>query len=142
MIVVGPGSLYTSILPNLMVSGIAKAIDNSSATKIYVCNVATQRGETEGYAVADHLSALQNHTFPSIVDFVVANDTPIELGTQFFGTPVIDDGRSLLHAKLVLADLTDSSHPVRHDAEKLAQTTMNVYHKRYKGDLPLRLVSR
>ena len=138
LIVIGPGSLYTSILPNLLVPGIAKAIYNSKAAKVYICNVATQIGETQGYAVADHLDALQKHTIPTIVDIVIANDTPIELGPQFFGTAVVDDGRSLLNAKLLLADLTDPTHPVRHDSAKLAQSTMNVYHKRRKGKLLLK----
>jgi uncharacterized cofD-like protein len=61
LIVAGPGSLYTSVLPNLLVPAIAKAIEASQARKVYVCNVATQRGETERYTVADHVAALERH---------------------------------------------------------------------------------
>jgi uncharacterized cofD-like protein len=129
VIVIGPGSLYTSILPNLMVKGIGDAIQKSRAIKIYVCNVATQKGETEGYSVADHHEALKKHTFQAIMDYVVANDTPVELGPNFYGTPVRHDGQSLKNARLELATLTSPDHPVRHDSQKLAQTIMAVYHK-------------
>ena len=121
--------LYTSLLPNLMVSGIAEAIRDSNATKIYVCNVATQKGETEGYSVIDHHEALKRHTSPDIVNHVVANETPVELGPEFFGTPVVHDGQYLDNAGLVLADLTSVEHPVRHDSEKLARIIMDVYHR-------------
>jgi len=129
IIVIGPGSLYTSILPNLMVSGMADAIRDTEATKIYICNVATQRGETEGYSVIDHHEVLKRHTSPDIVNYVVANDTPVELGSEFYGTPVIHDGQSLKNARLELADLTSVEHPVRHDSEKLARVIMAVYHR-------------
>ncbi|MCH8109980.1 MAG: YvcK family protein [Chloroflexi bacterium] len=128
MIVIGPGSLYTSILPNLLVRGIAEAMRHSAAPKIYVCNVATQKGETEGYAVEDHIEALQRHTFETVADYVVANDNPIELGTRFLGKPVVSDGRPIKHAKLKLDDLTDPNHPVRHDSANLARIIMDVYH--------------
>ena len=129
LIVIGPGSLYTSILPNLMVKGIAGAIRGSSATKIYVSNIATQQGETEGFSVIDHYEALTRHTFPSIVGHVVANSSPRELGPNFFGTPVRHNGDSLNAARVHLEDLTDAHHPVRHDSEKLAEAVMGVYHK-------------
>lgn len=126
-IVLGPGSLYTSVLPNLMVKGITRAVTQSSASKVYVCNVATERGETEGFTVSDHLAALQQHTDPYIVDNVLANDNPIELGPQFFGTPVTHDGTPIYPVTLNEADLTDSNHPVRHDSSKLAKAIMDVY---------------
>ena len=128
LIVIGPGSLYTSIMPNVMVSGIAKAIEGSLAPKIYVCNVATQKGETDGYTVADHVEALQKHTFPTVADFVVVNDKPKELGPPFLGQPVVNGGRQMEHVSMVGGDLVDSTHPVRHDFAKLAQVVMDVYH--------------
>lgn len=127
LIVIGPGSLYTSILPNLMVKGFTQAISKAAAHKVYVCNVATQKGETEGYTVADHHEALKRHTSDDIVDYVVANKRPVELGPQFFGTPVVHDGTPLEHARVVLAELTSTEHPVRHDSDKLAQAIMDVY---------------
>jgi uncharacterized cofD-like protein len=133
LIVIGPGSLYTSILPNLLVPGISDAIKNAAAPRIYVCNVATQKGETDGYFVADHLDALQRHTFQGIVDYVIANSDPVELGPEFLGRPVEHDGRPLRQVKLELTDLTDPEHPVRHDSEKLARIIMDVYHRERKA---------
>ena len=133
VIVIGPGSLYTSILPNLLVSGIAAAIREAQAAKVYVCNVATQKGETGGYAVADHVEALQAHTFPTIVDYVVANDRPQELGQRFWGRPVVSDGLPMGHGRLISRDLVDPNHPVRHDSGRLAQAIMDVYDGRRSG---------
>ena len=95
MIVIGPGSLYTSILPNLLVKGIAEAVVNAGAQRLYICNVATEHGETIGYTVADHLAALQQHTSREVVDCVIANSGTAELGTQFRGRLVQQDGQSL-----------------------------------------------
>lgn len=139
IIVIGPGSLYTSILPNLLVNGISEAIHQSDATKIYVANVATEKGETEGYSIADHLDALQAHTSIYLVDHVVGNDLPIEPGPNFFGTPVIHDGRSLGRVKPELCDLTDVTFPVRHDSDKLAHAILGVYHRVRKTRSPMRL---
>ena len=136
MVVIGPGSLYTSILPDLLVSGIAGALRDTAATKIYVCNVATQRGETEGYSVADHVEALYKHTFPSIVDYVVANDNPVSLGSRFMGEPVTSDGVQLRNATLELADLIDPIHPVRHDSDKLARVVVDLYRRGRRSHSP------
>ena len=77
MIVLGPGSLYTSIIPNLLVDGIVEAIQASGALKIYVCNVMTQEGETENYTVSDHISALFAHSAPGLFDLCLTNSSPI-----------------------------------------------------------------
>lgn len=77
MIVLGPGSLYTSIIPNLLVDGIVEAIQSSGALKIYVCNVMTQEGETEGYTVSDHIAALFHHSAQGLFDLCLANSSPI-----------------------------------------------------------------
>lgn len=77
MIVLGPGSLYTSIIPNLLVDGVAEAILESRALKLYVANVMTQEGETEGYTVADHISAIFQHSTPGLFDLCLANSSPI-----------------------------------------------------------------
>ena len=77
MIVLGPGSLYTSIIPNLLVDGIVDAIRASSALKIYVCNVMTQEGETEGYTASDHIAALFKHSVPGLFHLSLVNSSPI-----------------------------------------------------------------
>lgn len=76
-ILMGPGSLYTSILPNLLVPGIASTIMESSAMKIFVCNVMTQPGETDGYTVSDHLEAIRRHTGHPLFDYVIVNNGEI-----------------------------------------------------------------
>ena len=77
MIVLGPGSLYTSIIPNLLVDGIVEAIQSSKALKVYVCNVMTQEGETEGYTVSDHIAALFHHSAQGLFDLCLCNSSPI-----------------------------------------------------------------
>ena len=77
MIVLAPGSLYTSIIPNLLVDGITEAIARSAAVKLYVCNVMTQEGETEGYTAADHIQALFSHSAPGLFHLCLTNSTPI-----------------------------------------------------------------
>jgi uncharacterized cofD-like protein len=77
VIVLGPGSLYTSIIPNLLVKGICPAIKKSNALKVYVCNVMTQPSESEGYSVYDHISALEEHSFKGIVDCCIVNNAAI-----------------------------------------------------------------
>ena len=130
MIVIGPGSLYTSILPNLLVKGIAEAVVNAGAQRLYICNVATEHGETIGYTVADHVAALQKHTGRTIVDYVVANSGTAELGPPYKGRLVQNDEYGIEHAKVVTADLIDRNIPVRHDAGKLADCILGVYHKK------------
>jgi uncharacterized cofD-like protein len=76
-ILIGPGSLYTSILPNLIVPKLAEAIVESEAVKIFVCNVMTQPGETDGYSVSDHLTAIQDHIGHHLFDYVIVNDGEI-----------------------------------------------------------------
>src|SRR5690606_662539 len=75
LVVIGPGSLFTSILPNLLVKEIAEALRATSAYIIYVCNVATQPGETSGFTVAEHVLALENHIGRGVFHVVLANNT-------------------------------------------------------------------
>ena len=142
LIVIGPGSLYTSILPNLLVQGIADAVSRSVALKIYVCNVATQKGETDGYSVARHVDTLQSHTNRGIVDYVVANDSPRELGPAFAGQPVMQDASEMRQVQVIGDDLMDRSHPVRHDPSRLAQVVMDVYHGKRRANTPRPVAAR
>ncbi|WP_312280236.1 YvcK family protein [Oscillibacter sp.] len=77
MVVLGPGSLYTSIIPNLLVDGIVDAVRKADGLKVYVCNVMTQEGETEGYTAADHIAALFKHSAPGLFDLCLTNASPI-----------------------------------------------------------------
>ena len=126
-IVLGPGSLYTSIMPNLLVPDIAAAVRNSNAKKIYICNVMTQPGETDGYSVADHLKAINQHAGANIIDFVLANNGIIEPDIlQHYALvgayPVKIDKKQIeaTGATLILSDLVDKKTGATHDAKKLA----------------------
>lgn len=129
LVVIGPGSLFTSILPNLLVPGLAQALAETEALKVYVCNVVTQVGETDGYTVEDHVKLLQSYTSDGIADYVVANDNPPVAGPEFMGEPVKSDGSALAHVILRQTDLVDSKHVVRHDSYKLAEAITEIYQK-------------
>ncbi len=128
MIVAGPGSLFTSVLPNLLVPDIARAIAASRASKVYVCNLATQRGETEGFDVDAHVRALERHVGP-LFRLVLANDnfagSPEEVG-QWVKPPPFQPGDYLI----VTADLADRDYPWRHDPARLARALMDLYEAR------------
>ncbi|MBI4212766.1 MAG: YvcK family protein [Chloroflexi bacterium] len=128
LVVVGPGSLFTSVLPNLLVRGIADALQTSQAVKVYVCNVATQPGETDGFGISDHIAALLRHLphGENPFDYVVVNDH-IGLPMPASGkvAPVAPDARGL-NGRLIVADVVDESNAVRHDATKLAQVLVRL----------------
>lgn len=135
MVVVGPGSLYTSVLPNLLVEGIAKAILASDATKVYVCNVATQRGETDGFQAEDHVQALVDHFGCNPFDYVVVNSTRHrEIPSEWRVSAVSASGVDGIGSQLVLADVVDPTNPLRHDSEKLADTLIDL--QRQASDAP------
>ena len=78
IIIMGPGSLYTSIIPNLLVKGVVDAIDKSKAPKVYICNIMTQPGETDDYNVLEHINAIVRHTNKNIIDYVISNNEILE----------------------------------------------------------------
>ena len=129
MILVGPGSLYTSILPNLLVPDLLAALRASRAVKVFICNIAAQTGETETYTVTDHLRALREHIGEDLFDLVLVNDNydeRLERGIEFIRA----DAEILADARVYTADLVDVSVPWRHDSEKLASVLMNLYYER------------
>jgi len=129
MIVIGPGSLFTSIIPNLLIPDIVAAIDASRAFRIYVCNVATQAGETDSYTCAQHLKALEEHAQAHIVDLVVANDqtqSHLPKGVNLVQPP---EG-SLPTASVYCTDLVDAEQPWRHDPQKLGETLLSLLEER------------
>lgn len=131
LIVIGPGSLYTSVMPNLLVEDITRAIKASSAVKIYICNVATQQGETDEFDVNDHIRALLDHVGPNVFNYVLANNNHnVEIAPELQSNPVpINDTLVRMDQhKVVVADVIDPSSPMRHDSKKLAQSIMRVYY--------------
>jgi uncharacterized cofD-like protein len=156
LIVAGPGSLYTSVIPNLLVSEIVNAIRASTAPKIYICNVATQPGETEGYSLDEHVQAIEAHTAiidnqlsntetynsaeenlfqphpnkPYLFDFVLVNNNlahPIPASTNL--QPVVPSPAGDNNYAIIEADVVDEQHPWRHDSSKLAKQLIVWYSK-------------
>ena len=133
MIVVGPGSLYTSLLPNLLVKDLLGAISASRALKVYVCNIATQAGETDVYTCYDHVHALEEHVGEGVFNVVLCNDNyegVLGEGSQF----VRADEKTLADTRTRCADLSDENFPWRHDSAKLAATLVEILNE-YTGPL-------
>jgi len=133
MIVVGPGSLYTSLLPNLLVHDLLGAIQASRAVKVYVCNIATQSGETDVYTVHDHVSALEEHVGNRLFDVLLCNQNhegKLDEGSLW----VRADDVTLSDERARLENLTDESHPWRHDSAKLAEKLIEILDE-YTGPL-------
>lgn len=131
-ILIGPGSLYTSIIPNLIVPKLAEAIVNSNAVKLFVCNVMTQPGETDNYSVSDHLVAIHEHIGHHLFDYVIVNDGEIPPQVQ---SKYAEKGAKAVHLDLeevtrrgykVIADkLVLFRTYLRHDAARLSD---HIYH--------------
>lgn len=129
LIVIGPGSLYTSILPNLLVSGITEALRTTRAYKTYVCNVATQPGETQGYNVADHVLALENHIGRGLFQTIIANNARPNLyvgDRTVYVDPIPANHDILQRYDVRYTVLTDGEQPWRHDPHKLAGALLNL----------------
>lgn len=138
LVVIGPGSLYTSILPNLLVRDVAQALRHTGAPTVYVCNLATQPGETDGYSVVEHVEVIIEQLGDNCLDFVVANNNvspPGEtIGRTVFVEPSWPPARAS-QTRLISADLVDEVRPWRHDSEKLARVVLAIL----EGDNRLRL---
>lgn len=138
LIVLGPGSLYTSIIPNLLVEGIPEAIKDSTADKIYVCNVMTQKGETNSYSVADHIEAILTHTSTPLslgyrlVEAVLVNDQIPQVEEGAVVEPVRYDPDRLRDYGVIpiRRPLISQQTKGHHDPEKLAKTVM-LWHLRH-----------
>lgn len=134
-IVLGPGSLFTSILPNFLVDRVAREVSTSQAVKMYVCNVMTQPGETDTMTAADHVEALLENAGARVCDYVIVNDEPpsklLEAYAEEGQIPVAPDIERIKALGLtpVQAQVISETVNVRHDPEKLAQVVMGVIDK-------------
>ncbi|MDK2881098.1 MAG: hypothetical protein PWQ99_873 [Clostridia bacterium] len=133
LILLGPGSLFTSVLSNLLVPGIASAIKQSRAVKCYICNIMTQPGETTNYTASDHLRAIYNHVGHGWIDYVLVNTKKIaqaslEKYARQGAAPVKIDYGALekMGVKVLKADLLDERELVRHDPEKLGRAVLRL----------------
>ncbi|MBI4707996.1 MAG: YvcK family protein [Candidatus Omnitrophica bacterium] len=134
IIVLGPGSLYTSVIPNLLIKEISDAVVASSAIKVYVCNAMTQPGETDGYSASDHIKALVNHSHPRVLDYCIVNigEIPQEILQRYarensylvindrkkienFGYRVIEDDFAVIEKEVI-----------RHDPSRLARIILGL----------------
>jgi uncharacterized cofD-like protein len=135
MIVLGPGSLYTSIIPNLLVKGMGEAVRDSKALKLYICNVMTQEGETEGYTAFEHVRSLFDHSVEGLFDTCIVNSArvPEELMKNYSeegaGPTVIDRERfESAGIELIEQDLLSAEQSLaRHDPGKLAMEIMRIH---------------
>jgi uncharacterized cofD-like protein len=131
-IILGPGSLYTSIMPNLLVQRVAQEIEAANAVKIYVCNVMTQPGETVDYTASKHVEALLTNAKAHVCDIVIVNDELprklLDVYAEERQLPVVVDKAKLdrLRVQTVRAAVISETDTVRHDPEKLAAVVIGV----------------
>ena len=126
LVVIGPGSLYTSILPNLLVEGMVEAIKASPALKVYICNLASQQGETDGYDVDDYLRVIREHVGSNLFDFVLVNSNHAHQPTGGQSQVIFKPADSSKHpeVRFIGADVVNARVPSHHDPDKLARSIM------------------
>ena len=133
-VIFGPGSLYTSIIPNFLVDGIADAVASSRALKIYVQNILTQAGETDGYSAADHVRAIEKHACSGMIDVCIANS---EIVPETYMAPYRKEGVEQIFADRRAFDamgiavreykLVEEGRYIRHDSDALAKAILDVW---------------
>ncbi len=138
LIILGPGSLYTSVIPNLLVEGVAQAIQESAAMRLYVCNIMTQDGETEGMTAADHVHALEEHGGAGLVKLCLCNSAPVAAPLvkryqEEDAAPIVVDKDRLtaMGVETVEAPVTSTgAQYARHDPDRLAEAVLELYRDR------------
>ena len=137
IIVLGPGSLYTSVIPNLLVNDMVDKIYNARAPKVYICNVMTQPGETDEYGVLEHVQGIINHSKKDFLDYVIANTEGIpkevldkynmDNATQILPEPEDKDILNEMGIKLIMDNLIDIKHDyIRHDNIELSKIILDI----------------
>lgn len=140
LIIIGPGSLYTSILPNLLVPELGNAVCTAKAKKVYICNLMTQAGETLDYTASDHVKAIYDHMNKQFIDTILVNNKPIPLEIQQlyqreFASPVDYDVQNLLDMGMELLQdefVSLQDNVIRHDTNKVAQIIYDLLMKETK----------
>lgn len=138
LVLLGPGSLYTSIIPNLLVDGVAEAIRKTKAPKVYIANIMTQEGETEGYTLSDHIAAVTAHGGRGMIDVALANSCPVplELRARYeaeYAAPLVLDRERVAAMGIELIEqplISDTSEYARHCPFRLAKAVMDLYEER------------
>lgn len=126
-VILGPGSLYTSVIVNLLFDGVLSALKKTKAKKIYICNIMTQIGETTNFNLTDHIFAIEKHAYKGILDVVVVNNgkiaTPVaKRYAKEFSVPVEVDTNEYKNVKMIKKDFVSHTQYAHHDFEKLAKT--------------------
>ena len=141
-IILGPGSLYTSIMPNLLVEGVAETLRKSKAIKIYICNVMTQEGETDGYTASMHAKAILDHAGRGTIDYMLVNSAPISEEMQAYyakkgAYPVVVDEEAInaLGIGFVRSDIINETDLIRHDPVKLCNSIMRMIYRLKPGEI-------
>ncbi len=134
IILIGPGSLYTSVLPNLLVEGVWSGIkNNKKATKIYICNCSSERGETENLTVEDHINLVTDYLGKDILDFCLANKKIIKKSKIVSRLGSVNNitaaAKTVGSCKIIKADVINSKSPLYHDSKKLAKAIVTIYNQ-------------
>lgn len=132
VILIGPGSLYSSIIPNFLLTDIATSVAKSKARKIYICNVSTERGETENYSVKDHIETLEIHAKHKVFDTVLVNSNILlkNAGKRLGEVKnITTDEKKIKGYNIISADLIDDNNPLYHDSKKLVKELVNILTK-------------
>lgn len=136
VLIFGPGSLYTSIIPNLLVDEVREAVIKSNAVKIYICNILTEPGETDGYGAYDHVKALIDHVGMQFLDFVIVNNRKISVDDMSsynnnISAPIAQDLNKLrkLGIKVIPAAISDKNDFAKHDSDKLANILIQLIYR-------------
>lgn len=132
LIVIGPGSLYTSVIPNLLIRGIKGAIkNNNKAIKVHILNCSTEKGETENYSVKDHIKAIETHAGKNIFNYCLVNDHIVKKSKKSFVLGEVNNitthEKSILGYQIIQQNVISEENPLYHDSEKLAKSLIELY---------------
>jgi len=130
-VILGPGSLYTSVIVNLLFDGVTSALKKTKAKKIYICNIMTQAGETQNFSLSDHIDAIEKHSYRGILDCVLVNNGKISVSVaqryaRESSVPVKVDTNKYKNVKIIRRDFISRTQYAHHDFEKLAKTIFSV----------------
>ena len=136
-VILGPGSLYTSIIVNLLFKDVMNALKKTKAKKIYVCNIMTQFGETTNFKLSDHINAIEKHSYKGIIDIVLVNNGKIQSSVvnrykKQKSMPVVVDKKALKNVKIVEKDFISKTQYAHHDYTKLAKVIFNLIEGKHK----------
>ncbi|MFA4996067.1 MAG: gluconeogenesis factor YvcK family protein [Patescibacteria group bacterium] len=134
LIIIGPGSLYGSIIPNLLIPGIKKAIlNNKKAIKVYIANSSTERTQTRDYSIDDHIKVINDHTLERLFDYCLVNDKVLKSSSEQSKLGEINnittDKEKIDEVQIVKGDLINEKNPLYHDSEKLSKAVVELYNK-------------